>query len=286
MNTKTSRTGSFRHNHNEASRQASHSSSVAMNINENGTSTNTTSYQMNKMSISQMRALHAQALREAEAKQTELRLVLSSRYKELVGSSDEVLAMKDMAEELYATMEVLPESMKALMTVSEDISRAPTIKKNRSRSNFMEESKHDESDTGITVDIVKHQISSLPRILFRALDKENPHTAAIALVRLFAFMKSRMNPASKTNKYPLVQILGSNAYEYNSQTMPVQRMQTENVDPRELLLLDTQIRMIYLHVQTIPLRIIKLAKKILLRKADRLINIIILSIVILNKSRH
>ena len=60
------------------------------------------------MTIDEMRVLHQRALHDAEAKRTELRLVLASRYRELVGSSDEVLRMKDRAKELHDLVHALP----------------------------------------------------------------------------------------------------------------------------------------------------------------------------------
>lgn len=41
---------------------------------------------LSQLSLVQLRELHARALQAAEAKRTELRLVVTSRYKELVGS--------------------------------------------------------------------------------------------------------------------------------------------------------------------------------------------------------
>jgi len=55
------------------------------------------------LTIDEMRALHRQALTEAEAKKTELKLVLASRYRELVGSSDEVLDMQRDAKKTRRT---------------------------------------------------------------------------------------------------------------------------------------------------------------------------------------
>jgi len=223
---------------------------------------------LNKMSISQMRALHSKALRDAEAKQTELRLVLSSRYRELVGSSDEVLAMKGMAEELSMTMEALPESMRVLMAISEQVVPVPESLKEKGR--FVRSTTHEDDPVLLTVEMVKHQLSSLPRILHRALDNGTPHLAAVALVRLFAFMKSRFHstPTTSQNKYPLAQLLGT-FDDHSNHNRPSKELllPIENVNPYELLQLDAQIRMVYLHVQTIPIRIMKLAKTVLLQKA-------------------
>ncbi|KAL3775860.1 hypothetical protein ACHAW5_010154 [Stephanodiscus triporus] len=64
--------------------------------------------QQQSMTIDEMRLLHRSALADAESKRTELRLVLASRYRELVGSSDEVTHMRERAEELYELVLALP----------------------------------------------------------------------------------------------------------------------------------------------------------------------------------
>ena len=61
------------------------------------------------MTIEEMRHFHHSALTSAESKRTELRLVLASRYRELVGSSDEVIYMNERAEELNDLVLILPE---------------------------------------------------------------------------------------------------------------------------------------------------------------------------------
>ena len=60
------------------------------------------------MTIDEMRQLHRSALTDAESKRTELRLVLASRYRELVGSSDEVTHMRERAGELGELVSALP----------------------------------------------------------------------------------------------------------------------------------------------------------------------------------
>ena len=64
--------------------------------------------QSQSMTIDEMRQLHRSALTDAESKRTELRLVLASRYRELVGSSDEVTHMRERAGELGELVSALP----------------------------------------------------------------------------------------------------------------------------------------------------------------------------------
>jgi Vps51/Vps67 len=66
------------------------------------------------MTIDEMRLLHQKALGDAEAKRTELRLVLASRYRELVGSSDEVTKMRERSTELHQLVHALPSLMAKL----------------------------------------------------------------------------------------------------------------------------------------------------------------------------
>lgn len=67
------------------------------------------------MTIEEMRHLHERAVRDAASKSTELRLVLASRYRELVGSSDEVIKMNDRAEELHELVKNLPDLVDKLL---------------------------------------------------------------------------------------------------------------------------------------------------------------------------
>lgn len=219
-------------------------------------------YLLSEMSISEMRALHSKAIRDAEAKQTELRLVLSSRYRDLVGSSDEVLAMRDMAQKLYETLGDLPHTMQHLQAISSE-SAATMLEKSKGLSS----KKKKEQVSVATVSSMRYQLSSLPRILHRALDKENPHTAALALVKLFTLIHIRCsNTTNKSglDQFPLAKVLASkDIFKEYKQLFE----QNTHHDEHELNLLDTQIQMVYLHVQTLPFRIVKLSKKVLLHKS-------------------
>ena len=88
------------------------------------------------LTIDEMWALHRQALSEAEAKKTELKLVLASRYRELVGSSDEVLDMQRDAKVLDELVTSIPGLVEELMKCA---------------SSDGEESKEEESHTNKSV---------------------------------------------------------------------------------------------------------------------------------------
>lgn len=120
------------------------------------------------MTIDEMRALHHRAVSEAEAKRTELRLVLASRYRELVGSSDEVIKMKERAQELFDLVQNLPELMEKVAK--------PTF----------EESKL-EPEAPVTVN-VETQLSEKLRVLHRALDAQDVFLASVSLVDMFTII--------------------------------------------------------------------------------------------------
>lgn len=183
------------------------------------------------MTIDEMRLLHQKALSDAEAKRTELRLVLASRYRELVGSSDEVTKMRERSTELHQLVHALPSLMTKL-----------------AQSKSTQESKTDDGDSSANIShaLLRRDLSRLPRVVHRALDKNQVHTAAICLIQLFQLI------ASHTDEYPLATALSDTKMNASHQTL----------DPLML----TQMKMTYLHVETIPARTIRMAK-LLLRKA-------------------
>jgi len=201
----------------------------------------------NSMTIDEMRILHRTALIEAESKRTELRLVLASRYRELVGSSDEVISMKERAEELNALVVALPELIERVVQ-SADASDAggSTEKVNSDESSSKIEGK-DEQESSLVA--VRSELSRLPREIHRCLDDKNVHGAAAALISLFQVISSR------SKSYPLANLLsGSKEIPDNITNSP---------------LLETQMRMVYLHVQTLPARVEKLARRVLLQSAAK-----------------
>jgi len=204
----------------------------------------------NSMTIDEMRILHRTALAEAESKRTELRLVLASRYRELVGSSDEVISMKERAEELNALVIALPELVERVVQ-SADASEAGGST-GISKKLTPDESSSKREGTGekeSSLVAVRCELSRLPREIHRCLDDKNVHGAAAALISLFEVI------ASRSKSYPLANLLS-------------QSKQFPN-DITNSPLLETQMRMIYLHVQTLPTRVQKLARRVLLQSAAK-----------------
>ena len=204
--------------------------------------------QNNSMTIDEMRILHRTALAEAESKRTELRLVLASRYRELVGSSDEVISMKERAEELNALVVALPELVERVVQ-SADASEAGGStggsEKITSDESLSKLEGADEKESSLVA--VRCELSRLPREIHRCLDDKNVHGAAAALISLFEVI------ASRSKSYPLANLLsGSKQIQENITNSPI---------------LETQMRMVYLHVQTLPTRVEKLARRVLLQSA-------------------
>ena len=182
------------------------------------------------VTIEEMRQIHKRALKDAEAKRTELRLVLASRYRELVGSSDEVLRMGERANELHELVYALPSLMEKLV---ESSSSPPEEVK-------YEDGVDDEASRLITL---RRELSRLPRVIHRALDKSNVHQAATSLVELFRLI------ASHTDEYPLANALSGASVDQNASPL----------DP----VLAKQLKMTYLHVETLPVKTKRLAKRVL-----------------------
>ncbi len=183
-----------------------------------------------RMTIDEMRLLHKQALSDAEAKRTELRLVLASRYRELVGSSDEVLRMGERAKELHELVHALPSLMEKLA-------------QSTSMPSEQVKSEQDEDGEAARIISLRRDLSRLPRVINRALDKRNVHQAATSLIELFSLI------ASQTDEYPLANALSNVKLE--DKTSPL--------DP----ILAKQIKMTYLHVETLPVKTKRLAKLVL-----------------------
>ncbi|KAL7534681.1 hypothetical protein ACHAXR_006032, partial [Thalassiosira sp. AJA248-18] len=231
----------------------------------------------NSMTIDEMRILHRTALAEAEAKRTELRLVLASRYRELVGSSDEVIHMRERAEELNDLVVALPELVEKVAKSAEaieDASSAAAVSGDDSRKLFSDESQtgaenedgknspqdRDDFTTASgsnSLAAVRGEISRLPRDIHRCLDENNVHGAAAALIALFDII------ASRSKYFPLATALSSGK---NNIGIPTKN---NNATPNNPPLLETQMKMVYLHVQTLPTRTVKLSRRALLQSAAK-----------------
>jgi hypothetical protein len=189
------------------------------------------------MTIDEMRMLHDRALREAEAKRTELRLVLASRYRELVGSSDEVIIMNERAQELYDLVHGLPSLFDKFVAIA-----------NASANDNVEEQKDQIQDDELILSQAKRDLSKLSRMIHRALDKNDALKATSTLIELFSLI------ASCSESYPLA----------NSLADPQKRHVFNRVDSS----LVDEAQMVFLQVQSLPQKIKRTATKNLLSAAS------------------
>lgn len=191
------------------------------------------------MTIEEMRQLHQRALNEAEAKRTELQLVLASRYRELVGSSDEVIKMRERAQELHDLVNALP----ALM---EKLSQPPEQQQQQQQPDDDDEAKHDDDDAALQTIQLRRELSSLPRLIHRLLGHNNVHAATVQLIGLFTLI------ASKTDAYPLANELASSD--------PAVSSDVKALEP----VVQAQMKMVYLQMMTLPGKVTRIAKRNLL----------------------
>lgn len=204
------------------------------------------------LTIDEMRALHRQALSEAEAKKTELKLVLASRYRELVGSSDEVLEMQRNAKTLDELVASIPDLMERLLECvnakqGEESPQSFTSSTEETKGGEKEQKREEEEEE--TVEKDRLQLANAPHNVHRYLDVVNVHGSARALIDTFAII------AKYTRQYPLANVLAR--VEHDQDFLPVKN--------RDLLI---QIKMIYLHLQSMPLRTIQMAKDALLKLSE------------------
>ena len=234
-----------------------HDNNNSNNANVNPTTATTAPSSLSQsLTIDEMRSFHANALSEAKRKQTELKLVLASRYRELVGSSDEVLNMANDAKELHDFVCGLPELVKQLHLIQVQAS----IKER-------EETSASGSDTqsGTCSNVQEQdriQLSIAPRKIHAQLDLFNVHEATTTLLQTFHIIYKY------TRQYPLINTLlqqkeNMDFHDSNNNNKIIQ------IPNEKKLLLMTQIKMIYLHLQSIPLYTVQLSKQILIQQQQQ-----------------
>jgi len=244
------------------------------------------------MTIDEMRILHRTALVEAEAKRTELRLVLASRYRELVGSSVEVIHMRERADELNDLVVALPALVEKMNTSAEAVEEtsmlnnssnvnvaatgiisgkfetaegmsggALSMRDNNDRTSLPQYRRDytGGSDSGLVG--VRGELSRLPRDIHRCLDENSVHGAAAMLISLFDII------ASCSDSFPLATALSLTHTQIPEEKGTENKSNCNaNSDP---ILSETQMKMVYLHVQTLPARTVKLARQALLQSAAK-----------------
>jgi len=206
------------------------------------TSTGTTSNvaAFHTMTVGQLRELHARAVSEAEAKRTELKLVVTSRYKELVGSSDEVQTMQQCSRDLFETVcslvtlldQVNTSYSQALQVArTQLVPSAEVLKSSLQQQQQQQDVQGRQMTLALTIQekllsfvdqpttlfipYLRARLEVLNRRIHRALDNQNPHLSALALaesmtwIALYDHCSSCSTTANTTTKlrYPLARKL-------------------------------------------------------------------------------
>lgn len=214
------------------------------------------------LTIDEMRALHRQALSEAEAKKTELKLVLASRYRELVGSSDEVLEMQRNAKALDKLVASIPELVERLIECvnaadqqgeskeGDEISQSSSSRMINMNQEVKREKEGEKEVDSVEGDRLR--LANAPLDVHTCLDVVNVHGSARTLIDTFAII------TKYTRQYPLANVLAR--VNLDQDFCPV----VKNVPPQLMI----QIKMIYLHLQSMPLRTKQMAKNVLLSLSE------------------
>lgn len=185
------------------------------------------------MTIDEMRVVHQRALRDAEAKRMELRLVLASRYRELVGSSDEVIKMNERATELLQLVQNLPQLLDRVADSSLDMK-------------VEEEGKVEPNDdTEIRRNAIRTKLANYPRLIHRALHQKNVFLATTTLREMFTLINTL------SAAYPLASSL--------SKDPPSSNRNQDIVDEK----LEAQVRMLFLQMESLPNKLKRDANRML-----------------------
>ena len=194
--------------------------------------------------IEEMRRQHRLALSEAEAKQTELRLVLASRYRELVGSSDEVLVLQQKAQYLSENLQPIPTLMAQLYQTS--------LNHHHTTTTTEEDECKTNNTTTTTTTTTTMNVFGLTKKLFHVLQEANVLDAAVTLKQLF----TQLAQVLPQDSYPLVHLLADDdTTKYESTN--------DHDDKKSSSTAAVTMKFLYLHVETIPARILRLAKHVL-----------------------
>lgn len=194
------------------------------------------------LTIEEMRQLHQRALSDADAKRTELRLVLASRYRELVGSSEEVQKMRERAQELNELVHALPSLMENLSSSTKTTSKTKVGKAQELAGDSSADSGENQ------IEELRRQLSLLPRVIHRFLDNDDVHGAAVTLIQLFTSI------AKQTQEFPLATALAPlGSFDKNKDRIG------DNLDVQ----LQAKMKMVFLYTQTLPEKIVRLSRRIL-----------------------
>jgi cell division protein ZapA (FtsZ GTPase activity inhibitor) len=239
------------------------STSSSSSIHEAAGLSNYASSIASSLTVDEMRELHRQALAEAEAKQTELRIVLASRYRDLVGSSEQVLDMRHCAQELDSKLRNLPERMNQLHTCIDTSLQFHTFMSMDSSPGLVEQ------NPTTPVEALRQRLFHLPKVLFECIDRQDVLGAASTILDFFILIQ-RLDPKKESiSNYSLAWAVLQNKVfpEGNRYYSHV----PENVEEiKRDVVFQTQMKLTFLQLQTIPTRLIHMSKNILLQPSELL----------------
>ena len=182
------------------------------------------------MTMEEMRQLHKRAQSMASHKSMELRIVLASRYRELVGNSDQVIQMKERAYELHELVRQIPNLMDQLVVLDKNEEGKDQDQDSKNTS-LHQTSLQDEQQLVIL-------LRTLPRKIHRALDRNQVYEATTCLLRLFDIIQSNPNNSKALD--------GDDDHDENN---------------KSTLLFRAQQRMIHLQMLPLPRKIFRLAQR-------------------------
>ena len=232
------------------------------------------------LDIQTLRALHQKARENLNAKQTELRLVVASRYKELVtsnhssaggdslstqGTYGELCTMHTHAKQLVAMLEGQGSSDERGM---EQLLRDTILRSNLSRTAGNLEVEREEMVSNVKTKNVmslsryRYELSSIPQRIHQNLSGSHiaPMIAAQNLVRAFHLIDCQNSTSSSGGKirFPLAREHTSRFFSNNAILL------ARNAENDKCL--EYQIRIIYEHLGHLPIRILSAAKEVLLQE--------------------
>ena len=230
--------------------------------------------------IQNLRAIHQQARENLNAKQTELRLVVASRYKELVttsqsqggdsqGTYGELCAMHAHAKELVEMIEDRGrvEGDRGI----EQLLKDTILPSSFSRISAEMDGKRQEQisfNNEISLARYRYELSSVPRRVHLSLSSSNsaPMIAAQNLLRGFQLIdwQNSLYPSDSLLRFPIAREYALRFFTNNQVMLPKDNSGDKNID--------YQVSVIYEHLVHLPKRVLTAAKEALLKESDKTVD--------------
>jgi len=221
-----------------------------------------------------MRHLHQHAKQQALAKQTELRLVLASRYRELVGSSDEVLHMQSRAQELQDLLSHVPQ-----LLLQQQQQQAKTAENDKDKTVVSTD-----SSSVSLLSVFAHWLQVMPLQIHYDLQQDQLFKSCVGMLQVFTsiYLYWNNNSSRRNQEFPLCQVL---AKQCQSLSLPFDKVKftpkalwtlqdladgthDNQYDKDKVLLVQVQSNMTVLALQTLPHQLVRRAWKTLQQSAS------------------